>query len=246
MSFAAIAAARAPASVAAVWAAVPLIGILTQGVTTRTYLVEASFGLAMLVGVAGDEILERLRSDVKRLRPAFARVVWVGLAALFRVAVLVYAPASRVRLHALSVISASRENFRDAVLFTRDHLDSEGHHLVLVEYDELGIQYERDVRGGGHVDKAQRQKTMVGKEMQMLLRLHGATHVEVHNLTWFREDGAGQVFFLAMNRGERGHILGLGLALDLLCETERAGEGAWIYRLAGGQAHDGDEEIRAE
>ena len=66
----------------------------------------------------------------------------------------------------------------------------------------------------------------------MLLRLHGAEHTEVHNLQWFRERGDGQVFFMAMNRGERDHILALGLDLDLSYEVERLGEGAWIYHLA--------------
>ncbi len=233
LSFALIFASRAAASVAAVWAALPLVGILTVDLMARAYLVEASFGLAVLVGVAASELLERLTSDLQRMRPVFARAMRVVLLALLCVAVFAVGPAFRARLHALSVVSAVRQNFRDAVLFTRDHLDAEGHHLIVIDYGELGTQYKRDVRGATDIDRAHRQKTMVSWELRMLLRLHGAEHADVHDLQWFREGGDGQIFFMAMNRNERDHILGLGLDLDLLYEVERLGEGAWIYRLGG-------------
>ncbi len=242
LSFALIAAVRAPASAAAVWAVLPLIGILTVGMMTRAYLVEASFGLAALVGVAAVEFLERLVRDLQRLRPIFARATWVVLLALLCVAVSVEVPALRVRLHTLSVVSAVRQNFRDAVLFARDHLDSEGHHLIVVDYDELGIRYGRDLYGAGDIHRARSQKTMLGPEVQVLLRLFGAAHVEVRNLEWFRESAAGHVFFFAMNRSERDYILALGLELDLVYEVERGGEGAWVYRLVRGAAdHAGPE-----
>jgi hypothetical protein len=224
---------RATASAAAVWAALPLISILTVRMMTRTYLVEASFGLAVLVGVASAECLERLAADLRRLRPVSVRVMWAVLLALLCVAVFAETPAFRARLHALSVVSATRQNFRDAVLFTRDHLDEEGYELIVVDYAELGINYGRDVGAAGDIDKVRRQKTMVSREVEMLLRLLGAEHVDVHKLQWFHEGGDGQVFFMAMNGNERDHILALSLDLDLLYEVERLGEGAWIYRLAG-------------
>ncbi len=234
LSFALILASRAPASAAAVWAAIPLIGILTVSMMTRAYLVEASFGLAVLVGVAAAEFGGRSVSDLRRLRPVFGVTLRVVLVALLCVAVFAEGPAFRARLHALSVVSAVRQNFRDAVLFTRDHLDAEGHHLIVIDYHELGIDYIRDVRGATDAERVHRQKTMSSWEVHMLLRLHGAEHVEVHDLRWFRERGDGELFFMAMNRGEREHILALGLDLDLSYEVERLGEGAWIYHLVGG------------
>ena len=188
----------------------------------------------MLVGVAAAEFWGRVSSDLRRLRPVFGVALGVVLVALLCVAVFAEGPAFRARLHALSVVSAVRQNFRDAVLFTRDHLDEEGHHLIVIDYHELGIHYTRDVRYASDVDKIHRQKTMSSWEVHMLLRLHGAEHVDVHDLQWFRERGDGQIFFMAMNRAERDHILALGLDLDLSYEVERLGEGAWIYRLVGG------------
>jgi len=230
LSLALIVASRAATSAAAVWAALPLIAILTADTMTRTYLVEASFGLAVLFGVAAAEFLEGLKSDLQRLRPVFARATWGLVAALVCVAMFAEAPAVRARLQALSVLSAARQNFRDVVLFTRDHLSAEGQHIIILDYNELGIAYGRDVRDARAIDGVRRQKTMVGQQVQMLLRLHGAELVDVHNLRWYRENGDAGVFFVAMNRYERDHILALGLELDLVYEVERPGEGAWIYR----------------
>jgi hypothetical protein len=57
----------------------------------------------------------------------------VLLSALACVIAFAEDPGIRTRLHALSVVSAVRQSFRDAVLFARDHLNGEGYHVIVLD-----------------------------------------------------------------------------------------------------------------
>jgi hypothetical protein len=71
------------------------------------------------------------------------------------------------------------------------------------------MSYMEDVHGAADIDKVHRQKMMLGREVQALLRLYGAESVDVRDLQWFREGEDGEVSFLATNRHERDRVRAL-------------------------------------
>jgi hypothetical protein len=229
-----VASMRPPDSAPAVWSILPLGGILTLAMMTRSYLFEASFGLSAVVGAAAADLLGRLTDGIRSLRPALGSAVWIVIAALVFCGALAELPTVRSRLHALSVVSDVRLCFRDGVQFARDRLDTEGTALVVLSHGDLEERRGRELSGESDITKARLWQTMNGRDTQVLLHLLGAENLVVRDMEWVREGAKGQVYLFAMNRAERDYLIGLDLTLDPVFEALRGTEGSWIYRLVRG------------
>ena len=214
-----------------VWFGAPVLGLMTISFMVRTYLLEASFGAAVIMGVALAEWAERLRWRrwaLPRAVKVAAAVVAAGAAALAATLVL---PRAVGKLEVLRVVSDTRQNFRGAVEYLRDNEDEADVNLVVVEYEDMGLDYGRDVLPLADGPKAHRQKTMSGDELQRFLRVAGRDNIRVRNFGWLRENPrAENVLVFIMNRGEREFLADSTFGPEPVFSAERGGEGAWLTR----------------
>jgi hypothetical protein len=161
---------RAPVAFAAVWFLLPVAGFLTVPLRVRTYLAEGALGASALMGAALDDIWLRTRPDwthwTARSRKA---VLLVALAALIAGGFLLR-PRLQERWQALSVVSASRQNFGDAVDFVCQNLNRSGIRLIAIDYEDMGLKHAEDILRLPDLEKAHRQKTMSSADLQRLLR----------------------------------------------------------------------------
>lgn len=234
VAFIPVIAKRARESVAIVWFTVPLLGVMTISYMVRTYLVEASFGIAILMGAALDDILSNIvvewrRIPSKSLKNLLAISSVIGVLGFGAVG---FAPRVRPKLDALYVVSASRQNLEAMVEYVGANLNDPGTHLVVIDYEDMGLSHVDDILPLSDLEKAHRQKTMDSGEIQRLLRVVDRQNVLVHNLGWAYENcDVDQCFLLAMNNYERAFVDGTDLRKVVVYRVERSGEGAWIYRL---------------
>lgn len=181
---------RAAAPLAWFWA--PLAAVLLVDFQTRTYLLEGSFGLAAalalaLTGLPGAAVHWVLRA---RWRWAVAAVVAVAVSGL---AIGVLAP----RVEALRTVVAVRGNFAALV---REIVESgrDSRALAVPDYDDTGLDYTADVLRASEGRKAELQKPMRPRELDLLLQAMGA------GVTRFdpAHPGTGPVLLLLMTGHE--------------------------------------------
>ncbi|MGD8718887.1 MAG: glycosyltransferase family 39 protein [Candidatus Zixiibacteriota bacterium] len=214
-----------------VWFAVPILGLTTISFTVRTYLWEASFGAALVMGVAFSEWVDAaawrrwMRSWPRRAAAAaLALGVLVG-AGIF------CGPLIAGKLEVLRVVSDTRRNFRGAAEYLIRDAGGEDLDLVVVEYEDMGLDYHRDILPLADGPKAHRQKTMTGDELGRFLRVAGKENVRVRDFAWFRRNPAApNVLIFIMNRGELGYVADTGLRMDVVYSAERGTEGVWLMR----------------
>ncbi len=231
---------RHPAGLGSIMAVPALLGIMTIGYMIRTYLVEASFGLAMACGVAIHECriafpVEAICRDAKR-RVKWAVIVVAG--AIAALAILVVLPSLSEKLTALRLLSAHRQTLAMSV----DYFFNAGSEipgtLLVIDYQDMGLVYERDILPMRDLEKASRQKTMSSASLHDFL--HPITGIDVRNLAWWKTNtpGSGPATILTMNAAEEEFLARFpGKATRLRewrCGKARAG----LYRLE--PASDGD------
>jgi hypothetical protein len=223
---------RRPEAAAYVWFALPFAGILTLMFRNRTYLVEASFGLAAWLGAGLAQAGEDLRPWARRLNP---RMRWVVLGIL-----VVVVGAAGVglrdryarRWEALQVVSGRGQNFGELLTYIRGHSAELDLPLVLIEYDDMGIHLGRLLRGDD-LDKARVQKTVeTVKHLQQLLSLDGLGDVPAINYGTFRHGTSDHsATLIVMNRHEQAFADSCGCELHLLHRVEKRHEMAALYQI---------------
>jgi hypothetical protein len=221
---------REPVGLGAVWAAPALLGIMTLDYTVRTYLVEASFGLALIAGTAMLPLVDHLSPGLARLarrhlKGALLLVLGGGLA----VAALM-GPLVLRKLHALTLLSANRQNFAGAISYVVQHQSELPAPLIIIDYGDMGLVYERDLIRLPDEEKAMRQKTMTSQSLDLFL---SPSALPVRNLDWWQaHPEAPAAALLTMNRHEEAFLDGQPIAKSLLKEWTRGETRLRLYTLS--------------
>ncbi len=218
----------------AVWFAVPLLGLVNVGYFARTYLIEASFGLALVSGIALAEWWSLLRvaaASLPRRGSQIAGGVAIAMAVLLAVA---SAPKIAGRLQTLQMVSDTRQSLREATDFVLQNLDQPGAALVVVDYADLGLDYVAHVLDLPDWEKAARQKTMTGEEYARFLRMAGATNITVRDFTWLKQNlETPFTYVLAMNQAEYEFARTQPLRLLTWREMRHGSAATWLLVPAG-------------
>jgi hypothetical protein len=230
LALAALVITRHPAAPGAVWFVAPLVGLLNVGFFARTYLIEASFGLALVTGAALAD-WAAWADKLRRLMPPKPRVVATAAVALLAIAGLgMLAPQIHARLQTLQTVSDTRQDFREMVDYIRAQLDQPGATLIVVDYSDLGLLYVDNILDLSDREKAARQKTMTSDELGRFLAVAGARHLAVHNWAWARQNApTGDVYVVAMNAAEKDFLDRQGQPLHPVREIRRGQTGAWLF-----------------
>jgi hypothetical protein len=216
--------------VGAIWAAPALAGVMSLNYVVRTYLVEPSFGLALICGQAGGVLMEGFARY--RGTPASPRWKWSILAAggAAIIAGVALAPMFSRRLDALRNLSHNRQSFGDAIGYILRNGGTPGMPLVVIDYEDMGLDYERDVLPLGDSDKAVLQKTMTSGVLRTYLAPSG---VDVRSLGWWKSHPeAREASLVTMNTREEGVLDGLPARKRLTHEWARGTMRVRLYHLS--------------
>lgn len=232
LAFIPILARRRRESAAVLWFALPFAGITTLIFMNRTYMLEASFGIAIVVGAGLAEIWSGLAADLRRLRPRVKRLILVVTTVVACLCVVTVGRGVGGKLEALQVVSEKRRNFREVFDFIRSNPSELRGHLVLIEYEDMGTSLDH-VLARGDLEKAHLQKTMdTVDNLQRFMSVAGAGEVPIHNLQWFLEnENVEECALFVMSSHEQEFLDGLDLTKELLYAAERTREAAYLYAV---------------
>jgi len=219
---------------AIIWFSVALSGFVMIEFMSRTYLTDASFGIAIIVGVAFADITSALTIELRRLSSSVSKILLVIL--FVATGLVIYGFTSKVKdkIEVLKVVSETRENFRDVMGFISKNLNKEETTIIVVEYDEMGLG--SDYQSWLHLsdlERAHLQKTMKGEWVERWLRnIVGKKNIHVHNLQWFYEHPeVGGAYLFAMNNYERDFVEKQGFKKDIIYSAVRDREVAVLYYI---------------
>jgi hypothetical protein len=221
---------RGAAGVGAIWAVPVILGIMTLDYIVRTYLVEASFGMALICGAA----VTPMSGIFVTPRTPFltvARRRWLALLlAIIALGVaLCLWPLWSGKIRALQTLSANRQNFAHAITYLIRHPPPAAVPLLVVDYEDLGQVYERDILPLGDEAKAQIQKTMSSESLRAFL---AGTEVCVYNVAWWQNHSqVKEAYLLTMNAREEDYLMGMPLQWQPLREWTRGKARAAVYRV---------------
>ncbi|MEI8140036.1 MAG: hypothetical protein WCI03_09225 [bacterium] len=218
---------RHPAGIGAIWAAPALLGILTLEFIVRTYLVETSFGLALICGTAATPLMDRLALlATSRSAQHRKRILMLSATALLALGIGMHSLLS-AKLQALKILSANRQNFADAISFLAHPNEKALAPLIIVDYADMGIVYERDILPLGDGEKALRQKTMTSLSLAAFL-----PSIPIHNLEWWNaHPEVMNASLLTLNVREEEFLNGMALRKSLLREWTRQGTRVRLYHI---------------
>lgn len=224
---------RHPAGIGAIWAAPAILGILTLEFIVRTYLVEASFGLALICGISATPLMNRLtllttstsaRHHKKSLLLAATALLAFGLG---------MHSLLTVKFHALLTLSANRQNFADAISFIARPTDKVPQPLIVIDYADMGLIYQRDILPLGDEEKALRQKTMTSLSLAEFL-----TTIPIHNLEWWNANPeVMNASLLTLNVREEEFMNGRPTRKSLIREWTRHGTRVRLYHITRENMH---------
>lgn len=233
ISFLPILAKRSRVSIAVLWSVVPLSGIMMSSFMTRTYLTEASFGFAILVGVAFHDIISNIYIALRELP---RKLVWIAgtvSVVILCLVLVVFASRLRLKLNALELISASRQNLREMIDYVSTQFSNKPVTLLVINYGDMGILPKDDIHPLDDLTKARRKKAMTSADLRRLLRIAGQNNISVNGMRWFlRNREAEDGIVLVMNDYENEYLQGLDIERRLIHETERCGERKWLYYIS--------------
>lgn len=213
------------------WGFLPLLALMGVNGHVRTYLVECSFGFAIVLGLAGDEIARSLPL-FRRVQPSRVLKIAGGVAALALFALAASSGPAKSKLRALEIVSANRQNFRDITEHLVAHPPSPGTRIAMVNYSDMNLGYRRGIVSMPDEQKGGLQKTIEPHAIPLWLRLNGLPDIEVFvTMKDYLEDRPDSCYLWIMNNHEKEYVDGLELEMNLLFEASRSGEGAWLYRL---------------
>lgn len=222
---------RDAGGIGGMWALPALVGVMSVTYVIRTYLVESSFGLALVCGVAGVVCAERFgvcsQSEAAcRIRRIIVTATVVG------VVIMGGAIAPRIvrQYGALKDLSDNRRNFGNAVEYVMANTEEIVVPLLVIDYEDMGLKYEQDLLRLPEGEKAVRQKTMTSVALGKYL---SPASIVVGNLRWWEEHPeVKQASVLTMNALEEDFLGNLGMRSVVVHEWTRGEMRARLFRLS--------------
>lgn len=233
LSFLPILAKRLPVSIGVVWFAVPLAGILVSSFMVKTYLTEASFGMAITVGIALHDIFSMAGAPLPRSSPRYKGILVTVTSAILLIGLSVIGSRIGRKIEALRVMSGNSQNLRDMVDYIAANFPKEHVSLIVLNYGDLGISHREDVLPLDDLTKAHAKKTLSSADFRRLLHMAGRTNIDVHGLKWFlTSDEMRGSFVVVMNAKEDAFINSHDLTKTLIYATERSNQSSKLLHIA--------------
>lgn len=213
---------------ATLWFLVPLAGLMVIPNMTRTYLTEASYGMAlvtamMLSGVLGFISIPRLKRG---------RIVLAASAVVVIIAAILLPVLLRKVIEPLKTVQSARQSFRSCIEYTFENLDHPGNRLVVLNAEDLGDEDFRSHKYWSNDMKASRMQTMDTVEVGKFIRLVGAEHLEVTNMAALdRTHAEGNTYLMAMNEREKKLIVSSGHRVEIEHNCGAGRSSSCIFRL---------------
>lgn len=222
---------RLKESIPIVWFLLAILGFMIIEYTNRTYLTDASFGIAIIVGIALSDIISNLEQEKNRFSLKYANALLIIPIVIVCSGFIMFYPMIKERFDALHVVSANRTNFKKVIDFVSDNLNDPDTQIVFLDLADMGLNYMDDIFPLDIKEKAHRQKGLASENVQRLLVVARKKNISVNNLTTFtsKEQKPDKYYLLAMNNYEQNFIDQLNVNKSILHEEERAGEKATIY-----------------
>jgi hypothetical protein len=220
-------------SIPGIWFVLPWFGLLSIAFILRTYLVECAFGLAILMGYSLDWGLVRVidayskltSTTIRKLVPVVVSCVLISLLAFL-------GPRILSMLRTLNVVVETRQNFKSAVTHLAKNLKKEDIHLIVIEYEDMGLDYENYVLRLPDKQKAHIQKNMGEIHLRLFLRVLGLQSISVHTLKWLKEHpDATNIYLFTMNKGEEQWAETIHLPKKIIFQRETPHERVRLYKI---------------
>jgi len=208
-----------------------ILGLMTISYVIRTYLVEASFGLALICGLALNEC--RLALPLRGMSKASGRmksVIALAMTALAAFGLLIITPSLSEKISALRLLCANRQTLSMTLDYLKKSPPLPGP-LLVIDYTDMGLLYERDILPMDDRSKAARQKTMSSFSMNAFLQ--PILGMPVRNFSsWRTNDFEHAVaVVLTMNPSEETFLEKLPLHAEKLREWIQGDARAALYRI---------------
>jgi len=219
---------RHPSGVGAIWAAPAILGIMTIDYMVQTYLVEASFGLALICGTSIVPLVDRIIPHVA-MRSGRRKQILAMCACAILALFMGMTPFLSGKLHALRILSANRQNFASAISYLTQARELIPIPLLIIDYSDMGLVYERNILPLGDEEKALRQKTMTSQTLEVFL---APASIPVHNLEWWQtHTEIKEAALLTLNVQEEEFLNGTMPRKRLLREWSHGETHSRLYRI---------------
>jgi hypothetical protein len=218
-------------SFAVIWFAASLLGFVKIPFMSRTYLTDASLGIAIVMGIALSDIVSNISAVRYRLTSIFIKVLGTFLLVILFLGIFSFASKINDKIDVLYVVSANRVNYKNVMDFISYNLTEDNTNILVVDYEDMGISYFDDIHHLDDMKKARLQKVMKqGSYIERWLRLLGKKNIRIYNLKWFYENrDINKSLLMAMNNHEINFVEGLNLKKDIVYKTEKDGERAIVF-----------------
>ena len=224
---------RKKISLAIIWFALPLFGYMTISFINRTYLVESSFGAAIIIGFAINEFLINNHNNLKIYPKHLKTIILSILIVISCLTLSMFAYKFREKINALNILSANRLNMRDMINYISINLNEKNTYISVIDYKDMEISSYLDIRPLDDLEKAQRQKVFGKAGIQMLLQVADKHNIKVKNFTWFvKNKTVKNKYLLVMNNYEIKFLdsVGLNLKKEIIYRAKRSGEKIWLIK----------------
>ncbi|MBN2302491.1 MAG: hypothetical protein JXN60_08250, partial [Lentisphaerae bacterium] len=216
----------------ALWFVLPVVMVTLIEFKIRTYMLEASFGAAMLAGVAFTPLAQRSWDLLYRWLQQKRMMVLLSLVGVLIVAGLVATGPLTQRWEAARTVSENRVQFSRMVRILRDHPRVL---IVVVDYEDRGLDYVEDILPLDDLTKARVQKPMTSHWLNLFLRINDPAPTP-RGVNWnaWREKYGMQTpaLVLAMNPVEIEFLEAKDVQLIVLHEETGRYNQSILYRAA--------------
>ncbi len=221
-----------PEVIVAGWIIPPLFAIMAPLYLVRTYLTEASFGMVIVVGIATNTLIQQCSTILSQLS---VRRKTIGGIAIAVICVAVFASGAfklSTSMRALQSVSDNRQTFRNVVEYIQSNLTKPDQQVIIIDYSDMGLNYQEDVMPVSDVDKAQIQKTMESRDFRIFTRVLGYNNIGVNS--WTNRDRSSTItrpIVFIMNTQEKAFLESQNLSMRKVFETSVGQQVAWLYAL---------------
>jgi len=218
-------------SLAAAWFLLPMLGICTMGYYVRTYMTEAIFGLALLVGYALAEGWSLLGAKWRVMPSRWKALAGASIGILAAAASILAVPGVVEKHRALVTLLDNRQCFREVYEYLESPAAPSARYLGVIGFEDLGTS-EETILHLPDQDKAEQQKVMTVEEMRAFLSIRGGMGLEVEPLRLLRDSlKATEYLVWTMNRGEDEFLARQNLDCALIHRARRGTAVNALYRV---------------
>ena len=219
------------------WLAFSLLGIMTITTIVRTLLIEASFGIVIVVGVAVNDIIDHFKVEWKQCSEKVKRVFNVFIGFILICGTILFGVFFFNKyIKVLYMVSANRQNFKNAIQYMMESFHKDPSFVFIINYEMMGFKKE-DILYLPNQEKAQRQKTMNRDDLRRMFYLLKNENIRVINLGDFLgNELPEESYLLIMNNYENDFIKNLSIQKELIFKTDKYGERAFIYRFLSNES----------